>query len=170
MTEVSIEKSSNIILLLLRLPLSVIGKQLDQLVVHSAPHLQHNGVAAQLRNDHVDLIDHLIPLRPEVPIDGKETDTAGDARDIPMDLHLFLQFLVVDVFDYHGSLGTDVVVGAESGGQLVDLAFSLGQVHAGLLDHFLATALLPFNSNVVVGPDQQGQLEILGLLPLRHDE
>lgn len=53
---------------------------------------------------------------------------------------------------------------------MVYLAFSLGQVHAGLLDHFLATALLPFNSHVVIGPHQQRQLEILSLLPLWHDE
>jgi hypothetical protein len=48
-------------------------------MIHAASHLQDNRVAAQLGDDRVYLIDHLVPLRPEVSIDGKQTDTAGDA-------------------------------------------------------------------------------------------
>lgn len=87
-----------------------------------------------------------------------------------MHAHFLLQLLIVDVLDDHGSLGTDVVVGAEGGSKLVDPSLPLSQVHACLLDHLLAVALLPLNHHMMIGPHQQGQLEVLGVLPFRHDE
>jgi hypothetical protein len=168
MWEFIIEKSFNIILLLLGL--AVGGEQLDEFVIDAATHLQDNGVAAEFRNGHIYLTDHLALLRPEIPVDGQQSDTAGDAGDVAVDTHFLLQLLIVDVLDDHGGLGTDVVVGAEGGGELVDPALALRQVHAGLLDHLLTTPLLPLYNHVMVGPDQQGQLEVLGLLPFGHDE
>lgn len=62
------EKSFNITLLLLLLILAAVGKQLYELMINSASHLEHNGIAAKLRNDHIDFIDHLAPFMPEVSI------------------------------------------------------------------------------------------------------
>jgi hypothetical protein len=51
---------------------------------------------------------------------------------------------------------------------LVHFSLSLSEIHASLLDHFLATAPLPLDIDVMVGPSQQSELEILSLLPLWH--
>ena len=72
-----------------------------------------------------------------------------------MDLDVFFEFLVVDVFDDEASAGTDVVVRAESGSQLVDFALALGEVHASLFDHFLTTAFLSLYLDMMVAPNEQ---------------
>lgn len=86
-----------------------------------------------------------------------------------MDLDVFFEFLVVDVFDDKSSSRTDIVVRAESRSQLVDFALALGEIHASLFYHFLATALLSLYLNVMVSPNKQSQFEILSFLPLRHN-
>lgn len=48
-------------------------------MIHPSSHLQDYGIAAELGNDHVYLIDHLVPLRPEVSINRQQADTAGYA-------------------------------------------------------------------------------------------
>lgn len=87
-----------------------------------------------------------------------------------MDLDVFFEFFVIDVFDDEASARTDIVVRAESWCQLVDFPLALREVHTSLFHHFLAAALFSFDLNMMIAPDQQSQLEILSFLPLRHDD
>ena len=122
----------------------------------------------QLRNSYLYLSYHLSFLRPKIFIDWQQLHITGYSWDVPWHLHFFLQFLVIYIFDDHASFRTNIVIRTKSGSQLIHFSLSLGQIHASLLDHFLATAPLSLNIDVMVRPNQQSKLEILSLLPLWH--
>lgn len=137
-------------------PFVLAGEELQQLPIDSSAHFQHYCVVAQFRNVYLDLSGEHPAVLPEQSVYGDQLHCARNACDAAGDVHCFLQLLVVDVLDDEGCSGTDVVVGAECAGDLVDFALALGQIHAGQLDHLVAVgSILPLYDERMLPPHQQ---------------